>query len=239
MSNEKGISAIVAVLAVSTVTLGIGLTGAFLHYSGEVHDLRENINAIESEYSQLKSYNQSLLENYEELERLKTNLEENLEAERAEYENLVDNFSRVKSELETLKEGNRFELHAPTFSEVKSFIEKDGTDLNEYDEKEFNCFDYTEQVIDHAMDEGLMSGFVRIIYRELSERGEYSSKTYAHALVAFDTADEEIVYVEPQNDVIMKNLEEGEYYWDLIEEYSGMDFTEYPKWRIEEVTLIW
>ena len=77
----------------------------------------------------------------------------------------------------------------PTHAEMLGFISLDGTDQIEYDEIEYNCFNYTADVIANAARENIKTAFVYI-----------ALKDGAHSIVAFDTIDQGLIFVEPQSD---------------------------------------
>ena len=67
----------------------------------------------------------------------------------------------------------------------------DKTDENAYTD-DYVCYDFTADFDDNAAQVGYRCGFVYI---------EYSDS--AHAIACFNTTDNGIIYVEPQNDEIV------------------------------------
>jgi len=98
--------------------------------------------------------------------------------------------------------GSGYNIRDPTYQEALQFIASDQTDKNQYDENTYNCHDYTANVKNNAFEGGYRSGYVYIEFRE-----------GVHALVAFDTVDQGMIYIEPQDDNIM-TLTVGQPYWD-------------------------
>lgn len=85
---------------------------------------------------------------------------------------------------------------------MQTFISLDKTDLNLYNEDTYNCFDYTNDVINNVFETGIKAGYVHIEFT-----------TGAHAIVVFNTVDKGLIYIEPQSDDIM-TVALGIHYWD-------------------------
>jgi hypothetical protein len=84
--------------------------------------------------------------------------------------------------------GHGYSFRDPTYTEMKDFIARDTTDENLYTEN-YTCINFTADVIRNAKAENIRCAFV---YLEFSEA--------AHAIVAFNTIDRGLIYIEPQND---------------------------------------
>jgi hypothetical protein len=133
-------------------------------------------------------------EKIENLEKQIINLEENLDVKNLTYENL-------KRTVALLKLGNRTSLHNPTLTEVKEFLANDTTDKKNFSAKFYSCNHYSKDVNNNAENHGIRCGFVIV-----------NPDGYSHALVAFNTSDQGLVFFEPQNDREV-NLTKGESYW--------------------------
>ena len=81
------------------------------------------------------------------------------------------------------------ELKNPTFQELKDFILRDPTSRNEFVLNQYECRHFATEVNNNAEAEGLRCAFVLLCF----ERGQ-------HGVVAFDTTDRGLVYIEPQTD---------------------------------------
>ena len=81
------------------------------------------------------------------------------------------------------------ELKNPTFQELRDFILRDPTNRNEFDLNQYECRHFATDVNNNADAEGLRCAFVLLCYN----RGQ-------HAVLAFDTTDRGLVYIEPQTD---------------------------------------
>ncbi|KXA89561.1 hypothetical protein AKJ57_05165 [candidate division MSBL1 archaeon SCGC-AAA259A05] len=198
-------------------------------------EVRENYFVLENNYENLVHKYSNLEEEYSQLKGFKDSLSEN-------HEELKENYERIENELTLLREGNRYELHDPTYIELVDFLENDTTDENLYNENTYVCFDFSKDLIANATDKGSMAGYARIAYWENHQSytiAENNRNYYAHAIVAFKTVDEGLVYVEPQNDVVMKDLTVGDSYWNEIEKNSSLNYFEWPKLIITDIDVIW
>ena len=98
------------------------------------------------------------------------------------------------------KGGRLVQLHNPTFQEMTDFLEADTTNEHEYIIGEYVCYDFTADLNNAAEAAGLRAAYVRL-----------RTYNWAHAIVAFDTTDRGIIYIEPQSDK-MVDIELGEPY---------------------------
>ena len=96
--------------------------------------------------------------------------------------------------------GSSVTLKAPTFQEVRDFILKDPTNRNKFILNQYECRHFATQVNNNAQTAGLRCAFVLICY----DRGQ-------HAVVAFDTTDRGLVYIEPQTDAAIHPQVGGKY----------------------------
>jgi hypothetical protein len=81
-------------------------------------------------------------------------------------------------------------LHNPTYQEMKTFLAQDTTDANAYSEDEFVCVDFATAVNNNAEAEGIRCAIVDIFHPE----------GYGHTIVAFETTDRGLIFIEPQFD---------------------------------------
>jgi len=98
--------------------------------------------------------------------------------------------------------GRGYTIRDPTFQEVLNFIRIDKTDRNKYSEN-YTCINFAADVKNNAFKAGYRCGLVYIRFPET-----------AHTIVAFNTTDEGIVFIEPQFDDIVI-LEIGKSYSKL------------------------
>ncbi|GAJ00677.1 unnamed protein product, partial [marine sediment metagenome] len=83
----------------------------------------------------------------------------------------------------------RVELYNPTHKEMKEFLAGNKTDLNPFIKGEYVCFNFAAELNNNAEANGIRAAYVRI-----------RAEKWGHALVAFETTDRGIVFIEPQSD---------------------------------------
>jgi len=108
---------------------------------------------------------------------------------------------RVGSSSQTI------ELKNPTFEETRDFILKDTTSRNKFILNQYECRHFATDVNNNAEAEGLRCAFILLCF----DRGQ-------HAVVAFDTTDRGLVYIEPQTDAAIHPEVGGKYQKKEIKE---------------------
>ena len=98
-------------------------------------------------------------------------------------------------------------LKNPTFRELRDFILRDPTSRNEFVLNKYECRHFATEVCNNAEAEGLRCAFVLLGF----ERGQ-------HAVVAFDTTDRGLVYIETQTDARIHPEVGGKYQGKEIKE---------------------
>lgn len=93
------------------------------------------------------------------------------------------------------------ELRDPTYQEALQFIKSDQTDKNLYRKREYTCANFATDFRNNALKAGYRCGYVLVFFVDCS-----------HALNCFNTTDKGFVFVEPQEDEIIK-LTIGQPYW--------------------------
>ncbi len=78
----------------------------------------------------------------------------------------------------------------PTYQEMKTFLAQDPTNQNSYEESKYVCVDFAATVNNNAEAKGIRCAVVDIFY----------PNDYGHTIVAFETTDRGLIYVEPQFD---------------------------------------
>jgi hypothetical protein len=97
--------------------------------------------------------------------------------------------SNTGSSENTTSANRTITLKNPTFREVKDFILKDPTSRNQFILYKYECRHFATDVDNNANAAGLNCGFALLCY----DRGQ-------HAVVAFDTTDRGLIFIEPQTD---------------------------------------
>lgn len=103
----------------------------------------------------------------------------------------------------------------PTHDEVLEFIQEDETDEMDYIEGEFECLDFCMMFRNNAFKKGYISYTVWI---------DWVGQTSGHSIIAFNTTDRGMVYLDPMIDYFV-DLQVGIDYWkDAVQspqEYGG------------------
>ena len=141
-------------------------------------------------HDDFSTYQENLSSINQDIQSLKNSLCEN--------NNTIDN---IIAELEKLE--NETILFDPTYKRSYNFIKKDETDLNTFDDVTYNCDHFSRDVNNHAEEQGIRCGYVVISL----------SSGIPHAIVAFNTTDQGLVFFEPQTDQIAL-LEKNKDYWN-------------------------
>jgi len=116
------------------------------------------------------------------------------------------------------------EAHNPTHKEMVKFLRDDKTDKIPFIRGEFVCFDYSAKLNNNADAAGIRAAYVRV-----------RSEDWGHALVAFNTLDKGLIFIEPQSDIEVK-LELGKPYpWSQIGASSPLGYSD----PITEIQIIW
>lgn len=90
-----------------------------------------------------------------------------------------------------LREGSSgYSIGNPTYQEMMEFLAQDTTNSKGYLEDEYVCADFSVQVNNNAEAHGIRCAVVDIFYPE----------GYGHAIVAFETMDRGLTFIEPQFD---------------------------------------
>ena len=124
-----------------------------------------------------------------------------------------------------------YTLVDPTYNHTLIFLDTDRTNDNEYIEDSYGvyvCSHFARDVCNNAEEEGIRCAFVEIRYAD-----------GGHAIVAFDTVDEGLVYFEPMTDERVRPAI-GKRYYQCIEPRPGY-YYEAPSFddTIVDVLVIW
>jgi hypothetical protein len=137
-----------------------------------------------------------------------------LNASTETVESLEDALSNLQINYARLTTGYGYVLMDPSYQEMQDFLTQDMTSEREYVEGEYVCVDFAADVKANAARQGIRCAYVVIEYR--GERG--------HTIIAFDTTDEGIVFIEPQFDWEVEP-EIGERYYQCVKPPSGYYMT--------------
>ena len=124
--------------------------------------------------------------------------------------------------------GHGYTLTDPTCREATRFLRNDRTDENEFVEDVYVCSHFARDVCNNAEEEGLRCAFVELRFLESG-----------HAIIAFDTIDEGLVYFDAITDERTKPVI-GKRYYLCIEPRPGYYYVK-PSYddTIMDILVIW
>ena len=174
--------------------------------------------------------------------KLKTT-EGTLHSTETELASALDTASTVRSELDEkeaeladlqtsydgLMAGHGYTIKDPTYKEMMSFISDDDTDKAEYIVDEYECTDFATRLCNNAEEKGIRCAYVSIKFP--GGKG--------HAIVAFNTIDKGLVYIETQYDDLV-NIVIGKPFYKCVVPEEGVVY-EKPAQddTIERVLVAW
>jgi len=210
------VTIIIVVLAIAMVFCGIGWGFAQQDLDAtrtEVSSLEATLESTESELSAAKDELLTIEADLQATKNYLSEVEEDLQATKLRL-------SATQTDI--------FHLHNPTLEEITSFLREDKTDSNKYVEGTYVCSHFTRDVNNNAQNQGIRCAFVGIYHPDS-----------AHAIVAFNTVDEGLVYFEPLTDERVRPIV-GKEYWRCIEPRPGY-YYEKPSFddTIMDIVVIW
>jgi len=223
------------IAALVLLTLGLAFCGIGWRLNRidlEASSLRLSVleNQLGNTHNELEQVRADLLDTLNELghtygylteveSELKSTNEE-LSAAREELIETSERLSAIKSE--------RLRLYNPTLKEAIQFLTEDETDANPYIEDEYVCSHFAADVNNNAEKAGIRCAFVDVRF-----------PASGHAIVAFDTVDEGIVFFDPITDDRVRPVI-GRQYWRCVEPKPGYYYEE-PAFddTITDIVIIW
>jgi hypothetical protein len=124
--------------------------------------------------------------------------------------------------------GHGYTLRDPTCAEAVAFIHEDRTDENTYVEDTYVCSHFSRDVCNNAEEKGLRCAYVEIRY-----------PGGGHAIVAFNTTDQGLIYFDTITDERAKPVI-GKRYYRCVEPKPGYYYEE-PSFddTIMDILVIW
>jgi hypothetical protein len=107
-----------------------------------------------------------------------------------------------------------YNIWDPTYQEMKDFIARDKTDENTYTEV-YTCVNFAADVVNNAKTENIRCAFVYLEF-----------PVAAHTVVAFNTVDKGLIFIEPQTD-------------EEVSVSAGAPYEHQPWGNILKVVIIW
>ena len=135
----------------------------------------------------------------------------------------------LQTSYDGLIAGHGYTIKDPTYKEMMSFISDDDTDKAEYITGEYECTDFATRLCNNAEEEGIRCAYVSL--RFPGGKG--------HAIVAFNTIDKGLTYIEPQYDDLV-NIVIGKPFYKCVVPKEGVVY-EKPAQddTIEKVLVAW
>jgi len=236
---------VVVVLLLTVSTLGVSI---YNNLNLEKEDHKQTKYQRNNLYSSLnetvKSLNEKTIEN--------NNITFSLKKTKQHWNETIEDLNIIYKEKENLtKEVENLTLYNPTYDELLTFLYEDKTDENVYkdnyldknqtiirDYKDYYvCLHFAYDLINNAIEKNIKCGHVDLTLRDfLLNYGFYCGDIYypsyynwyGHVMVAFNTTDEGIVFVEPQTD-------ETFYNYFILKEDDNWGFDYY----IYDLTITW
>ena len=115
------------------------------------------------------------------------------------------------------------------FHQLWDAAEGDDTDEAQYIEGEYECIEFTTDLCNSAEEKGIRCAYVSVRFPD--GRG--------HAIVAFNTIDKGLIYIEPQYDDLV-NIVIGKPFYKCVVPKEGVTYVK-PSHddTIEEVLVAW
>lgn len=210
-------------VAITVVAFAAGMVYCWLGWNSTQQDLDVARTGISSLQAAVGSKENELSTTKDELQTIKTELEDT----KNYLSNVEDELEATKLRLSALPT-DIFHLHNPTFEEAISFLTGDKTDSNEYVEDEYVCSHFARDVNNNADRQGIRCAYVDTRY-----------PGSAHAIIAFDTTDNGLVYFDPATDERVRPVV-GKEYWRCIKPRPGY-YYEKPSFddTIMDIVVIW
>ncbi len=215
MSSYSGVSLAIALgriaLAMVVLTGGIIILDIFVYLGAMGNNYTIKVaNAYNDGYYQ--AYDQTYKAGYQEA-----------------YDKAYDRGYNKGYEISLGNESNEqvsslVELHNPAYQELKEFLANDKTDSNVFVSGEYVCFDFAAELNNNAEARGIRAAYVRI-----------RAKEWAHAVVAFETIDRGLIFIEPQSDTEVELVVGKSYPWWLAGASSPLSYAD----ALEEIQIIW
>ena len=176
------------------------------------NDLSSTKSSLTSTQNQLTTTQNQLSSTQNDLSTTKTSLT----AAQTQAATLQTSLTAANSQVTTLQSqlSSGHILGDTTYAGMLAFLAADKTDQNTYVNNTYNCVNFSADVIANAAKQYIRCAFINIDF----------PGTTGHAILAFNTTDRGMVYVEPQTDDIV-NLRAGTHYWASVIPTHGFSYS--------------
>ena len=223
--------------------LCLGLFSILAGTSNELEFIRVNLASTETELTstqtELTSTQTELASTQTELASTQTELtltQTELASTQTELEGVQDKLTNIEVELADLQTsydglitGHGYTIKDPTYKQMMSFIREDKTDKKQYIEGEYVCQNFAMDVCNYAEEKGIRCAYVSLWY----------PNEIGHIIIAFNTIDKGLTYIEPQTDEVVK-AEIGKHFYKCVVPKPGY-YYEKPDYddTIGKILVIW
>lgn len=159
--------------------------------------------AVEAENASLKSQVSNLQSRLDTAATGQDSLQSQLDSLQEQYDSLQEQLDSVQADYQSLLDSKESDLRDPTWEELRAFLLADTTDEREYIADEFDCEGFTVTLRWNAALRGFRSAYVAL---------GFESGGTGHALVAFDTVDQGLIYVDDTGHDAIAYVEKGKTY---------------------------
>jgi hypothetical protein len=136
-----------------------------------------------------------------------------LSTAQAELDDRETELSELQINYEGLMTGHGYTIKDPSYSDMLRFLEDDDTDKAEYIEDKYECIEFTTDLCNRAEEKGIRCAYVSVRFPD--GRG--------HAIVAFNTIDKGLIYIEPQYDDLV-NIVIGKPFYKCVVPKEGVTY---------------
>ena len=213
MSGLKEITIAIARIALGIVVLIEGLTAlVFINYTSNIGSIYSDKIEAAYEDNYNKGYAQTYGVGYQE-------------AHSEAYDKGYNKGHEIGLETgSTEGASTRVELYNPTHKEMREFLTRDKTDSNPFVTGGYVCSDFAAEVNNNAEASGIQVAYVRI-----------RSKKWGHVIIAFETIDRGLIFIEPQSDREVKLVIGEPFPWYSVGAISPLSSYD----PIVKIQIIW
>ena len=174
------------------------------------NEFNATLNTLTSTQSDLKSAQNKV----SSLQGDVSSLQNNVSSLQADLTQVTSQVANLQTNISRMSTSYGYALNDPTYAAMQSFLASDTTDQHPYIAGTYVCWNYAADVIADAEKQHIRCAFV---YVEFADS--------AHAVVAFNTTDKGVVYIEPQTDEVVQ-LKVGAHYYQSIIPKAGYYYTQ-------------
>ncbi len=172
-------------------------------------ELQSTMGALDSTTIKL----QATEENWQSAEAELATTLDRLSTTQAELDNIETELSNLQINYDGLMTGHSYTIKDPSYKDMLRFLEDDDTDKTEYIEDEYECIEFTTDLCNRAEEKGIRCAYVSVRFPD--GRG--------HAIVAFNTIDQGLIYIEPQYDDLV-NIVIGKPFYKCVVPKEGVTY---------------